>query len=172
MSSSRTELSRASALPGSRLLGLGHFEAWRPRVIALLIFTATLLVAYWVAWFADRSVVASDHTAQYTAFEQSFPLADGWLLTAALIAALQLWRRRPSALVWLLVLGGAGVYLCSMDVLYDLEHGIYSNGQGGAIELAINILTAVLSIGLLASAWDFRDELLASSTDRQPHRSG
>jgi hypothetical protein len=163
MNASRTDLGQASRLPGSHLLGLGHFEAWRPRVIALLIFTAALLVAYWAAWSADRGAVASDHTAQYIAFEQSFPLADGWLLTAALIAALQLWRRRPSALLWLLVLGGAGVYLCAMDVLYDLQHGIYSNGHGGAIELAINILTAVLSVGLLASAWDFRNELLTTS---------
>ncbi len=53
-----------------------------------------------------------------------------------------------------------------MDVLYDLQHGIYSRGDGGAIELAINILTAVLSTGLLASAWDFRNELLAALTDR------
>ncbi len=53
-----------------------------------------------------------------------------------------------------------------MDVLYDLEHGIYSTGHGGAIELVINILTAVLSIGLLASAWDFRHELIAASADR------
>jgi hypothetical protein len=166
MNASRTDLGQASRIPGSHLLGLGHFEAWRPRVIVLLIFTAALLVAYWVAWSTDRSIVASSHTAQYIAFEQSFPLADGWLLTAALIGALQLSRRRPSALLWLLVLGGAGIYLCAMDVLYDLQHGIYSNGHGGAIELAINILTAVLSVGLLASAWDFRHELLAASAER------
>jgi hypothetical protein len=163
MNATRTGVGQASRLPGSHLLGLGHFETWRPRVIALLIFTVALLVAYWVAWCADRGIVASNHTAQYIAFEQSFPLADGWLLTAALIAAIQLSRRRPSALLWLLVLGGAGVYLCAMDVLYDLQHGIYSNGHGGAIELAINILTAVLSVGLLASAWDFRHELLTTS---------
>jgi ferric-dicitrate binding protein FerR (iron transport regulator) len=166
MSASRTSLGPASRLPGSRLLGLGYFEAWRPRVIALLIFTSALLVAYWVAWWADRGIVASSHTAQYIGFEQSFPLADGWLLTAALVATLQLSRRRPSALLWLLVLGGAGVYLCAMDVLYDLEHGIYSGGHGGVIELAINILTVVLSTGLLASAWDFRHELLADLDDR------
>ncbi len=163
MNPPRTDLGQASRLPGSHLLGLGHFETWRPRVIVLLIFTATLLVAYWVAWSTDRGIVASNHTARYIAFEQSFPLADGWLLTAALIAALQLWRRRPSALMWLLVLGGAGVYLCAMDVLYDLQHDIYSKGHGGVIELAINILTAVLSVGLLASAWDFRHELLTTS---------
>ena len=41
-----------------------------------------------------------------------------------------------------------------------------TRGDGGAIELAINILTAVLSTGLLASAWDIRNELLAALTDR------
>src|SRR5580692_5972396 len=111
MNASRTDMGQASRLPGSHLLGLGHFEAWRRRVVVLLIFTSVLVVTYWVAWCADRGIVASSHTAQYIAFEQSFPLADGWLLTAALIAALQLSRRQPSALMWLLVLGGVGVYL-------------------------------------------------------------
>ncbi len=158
------EPTQASTWRCLRLLALDDFEVWRRRVIGLLIFTSGLLVAYWVAWFADRGIVASDNTAEYIAFEQSFPLADVWLLGAALIAAIQLWRRRPSTLMWLLVLGGAGVYLCALDVLYDLEHGIYTKGHGGAIELTINLLTAVLSAGLLASAWRYRHELLGNSS--------
>lgn len=43
-----------STLRCFRLLGLDDFEVWRRRTIALLIFTSVLLVAYWVAWFADR----------------------------------------------------------------------------------------------------------------------
>ena len=40
--------------------------------------------------------------------------------------------RRPIALMWLLLAAGAGVYLFGMDVLYDLEHGIWwSSGGGG-----------------------------------------
>ncbi len=42
MNAPRTDLGQASRLPGSHLLGLGHFEAWRRRVIALLIFIAAL----------------------------------------------------------------------------------------------------------------------------------
>jgi hypothetical protein len=166
MNSSPTEPSQTSTPRNFRLLNLNDFEVWRPRVMALLIFTSVLLVAYWVAWFADRGIVASDHTAQYIAFEQSFPLADAWLLTALLVAGIQLWRRRPSALVWMFVVGGAGVYLAALDVLYDLQHGIYTKPQGGAIELAINLVTTVLSIGLLTSGWRFRHELLENSTDR------
>ena len=166
MNASPAEPTEASTLRCFQLLGLDDFEVWRPRVIALLIFTSALLVTYWAAWFADRGIVASDHTAEYIAFEQSFPLADGWLLGAALLAAIQLWRREPSALMWLMVLSGAGVYLCAMDALYDSEHGIYTKGQSGAIELTINLVTAVLSIGLLTTAWHFRHELLGNSTDR------
>ncbi len=47
MNTSRTDMGQASRLPGSHLLGLGHFEAWRRRVIVLLIFTSVLMVAYW-----------------------------------------------------------------------------------------------------------------------------
>jgi len=36
----------------------------------------------------------------------------------------------------------------------------------GRMSVPRNTLTAVLSVGLLASAWDFRYELLAASTDR------
>jgi drug/metabolite transporter (DMT)-like permease len=157
MSSSLAEPSQASTLRCFRLLGLDDFEVWRQRVMGLLIFTSALLVAYWAAWFADRGIVAS---------EQSFPLADVWLLGAALLSAIQLWRRRPSALMWLLVLGGAGVYLCALDVLYDLEHGIYTKSHGGVIELTINLITAALSTGLLASAWRYQHELFGNSTRR------
>jgi hypothetical protein len=130
-----------------------HFELWRPRVTVWLLVAAALLVAYWLAWFTDRNIVASDHSAQYVSFEQSFPLADAWLLAAVLMAAVQLWRRQPSASMWLIVVGGAGVYLGALDMLYDLQHGIYAKGSGGAIELAINLITVVSSIGAIRFGW-------------------
>jgi hypothetical protein len=137
---------------------------WRPRVAAWLAVAAALLVMYWVAWFTDRSVVASAHTPEYIAFEQAFPLADAWLAGAVVMAAIQLWRRRPSALIWLTVVGGAGVYLCALDVLYDLQHGVYASGNGGAIEFGINAITALSSIGVMRFAWRFRHQLLGDST--------
>jgi hypothetical protein len=83
------EPSHASTPRRFRLLGLDDFEVWRRGVTGLLIFTSALLVAYWAAWFADRGIVASNHTVEYVAFGQSFPLADAWLPGAALIAAIQ-----------------------------------------------------------------------------------
>lgn len=165
--SSLTEPTEVGTLRGSRLLMLDDFEVWRRRGVGLLGFGSVLVVAYWVLWFADRSMITSDHGAAYIAFEQAFPVADGWLAGAAVLAAIQLWRRRLlSALVWVFAMGGAGMYLCAMDVLYDLEHGIYTTGRGGTFEFAINLATAAWSIGGMIIGWHFRHELVGTQTDR------
>lgn len=49
-----------------------------------------------------------------------------------------------------------------MDVLYDLEHGVWAKGGNGLVELAINLLTLVLSLTVVRWAWMRRDALLAS----------
>ena len=84
-------------------------------------------------------------------------------LTVTLIgAAWTLSHRSPMALFWLLAGGGAGLYLFGMDVLYDLENGIWWNsGAGGVIELVINVVTLAVSIWLLRWAWTRRHALLA-----------
>lgn len=136
------------------------FERWRPRVAVWLLFAGALVLSYWTAWFADRPLVASADGAGYIDFEQSFPLADLWLMTALVLGAAALWRRRPSAIVWLAVAGGAGFFLCGLDVLYDLEHGIYAAAGGGWIELGINLITGISAAGVILFAWQHREYLL------------
>jgi hypothetical protein len=138
-----------------------QFRVSRRIAVAGLLLASLLLAGYWVAWLANRSLVASDDTAGYIAFEQAFPLADAWLLATALLAALQLLRRRPTALVWASALGGAGIYLCALDVLYDLQHGIYAKGGAGLVELGINLFTLASGVAILAFAVRFREQLLA-----------
>ena len=58
---------------------------------------------------------------------------------------------------------GAGLYLFCMDVLYDLEHGVWGRGANGLTELAINALTLVLSLAVLRWAWR-RRAVLGSGT--------
>src|SRR5579864_5080368 len=96
-----------------------------------------VLIVYWTLWFAARSTVASVTTRSYYDFENALPAADAWLGVCVVLALRAARARRPSALLWLLAGGGAGVYLFAMDVLYDLEHGIYGQGAGGLIELTI-----------------------------------
>ena len=123
----------------------------------------TVLVAYWTLWFTAREAVESKSTQAYYDFENAFPLADAWLGVCVLLAVLAVRRGSPLALFWLLTGGGAGVYLFCMDFLYDVEHGIYTHGAGGLIELGINLLTLGLSVWFLRWAWTRRDALLARS---------
>lgn len=115
---------------------------------------------YWVLWYAARSVVASNSTRAYYDFENAFPLADAWLGACVLAGLWCLSRRRAAALAWLLMGSGAGVYLFAMDVLYDLENGIYTSGGGGVIEALVNVLTLALSAWFGRWAWQRRDALL------------
>lgn len=66
----------------------------------------------------------------------------------------------PTALLWLRCAGGAGLYLFGMDVLYDLENGIYGSGSGGVVEAAINLLTLTFSLLALRWAWTYRVSLV------------
>lgn len=134
----------------------------RRLVVVLLLVAAGITTAYWVAWYGDRSLVASSTDRAYVDFENAFPVADAWLVLCALLAARALHGRRPAAMLWLLCGGSAGAYLAGMDVLYDLEHGIwFGHGAGGLVELAINVLTVVGSTGALLLGWRHREVLLA-----------
>jgi hypothetical protein len=132
----------------------------RRSMAVLLLVAVGVMAVYWVAWFTHRSLVASETSVPYLQFEQAFPLADGWLAFCMTAAAICLVTFRRAALFWLLAGGGAGLYLFGMDVLYDLEHGIWGKGANGATELAINVLTLALSLFVLRWSWVHHAELL------------
>jgi hypothetical protein len=133
------------------------------RVLGVIGLGVTLLiVAYWTIWYAGgRDLLASAHTTAYYAFENAFPAADAWLALCACISGVHLLRGRPSAIYWLFLTAGAGFYLGLMDVLFDLEHGVYLAANGSdpvavGIEIAINLLTFTLSASVLWWAWHNR----------------
>jgi hypothetical protein len=125
----------------------------------VLLGAAVLILAYWLGWAVHRSLVASETTAAYVEFEDAFPLADGWLALCLVAGSFCLLTNRRGALFWLLAGGGAGLYLLAMDVLYDLQHGIWGKGANGVVELAINLLTLGLSLVVLRWTWVRRDVL-------------
>lgn len=137
-------------------------ERSRRAMAGLLLAAALLIIAYWVAWLTHRSLVASETGVAYTQFEDAFPLADGWLAVCLVAASYCLLTARRAALFWLLAGGGAGLYLFAMDVLYDLQHGIWGKGSNGVIELTINLVTLGLSVFVLRWAWVRREDLLSS----------
>jgi hypothetical protein len=125
----------------------------RRTVQAMLVVAILIDVAYWSVWFADRDVLASAHTQGYYDFENAFPLADLWLGSACLLALVGLVRGARWAAYWLTCAGSAGMYLFGMDFLYDVEHGIFTSGSGGATEGVIVALTLVFSLTVLRYAW-------------------
>ncbi len=133
----------------------------RRTVMVMLVGAIALDAAYWAIWFTQRDWIASEHTQAYYDFENAFPLADLWLGLACVLALVTLVRRRPTALLWLVATGAAGLYLGSMDLLYDLEHDIFTRGGGGAFEAVIVAVTWIFSITVLRYAWTRRGELLA-----------
>ncbi len=118
-----------------------------------------IMVAFWAAWFGHRSLVASSTTDVYIGFENAFPAPDAWLTLCLIGAGISLRRRRPIALLWLLLSAGAGGYLFAIDVAFDVEHGIWASGAGGLIELGINLLTLTLTVAIIRWAWRNRLEL-------------
>jgi hypothetical protein len=138
----------------------------RPRgwllAFVLMLFGTVSTIVYWVIWFCfDRSLVANQTTEAYYTFEGAFPLADGWMALTSLLGAIALYRRRASALLWILLSGSASIYLGLMDTLYNLENGIYKHHAGGSlvIEIAINILSFAIPIYCVGFAWRARHSL-------------
>lgn len=129
--------------------------------LGLVAFGFVSIVIYWFIWFfVDRGLLANLDTESYYVFENAFPAADGWLAVACAFGAWTLWKRRASALFWLLVGGSSSVYLGLMDVLYDLENGIYKAPKGdvGAviIELCINVFALGMGAWAMAFGWKHR----------------
>lgn len=139
----------------------GVGEGARRRMALLLVSAAAVVVAYWALWFGHRSLVASGTGAGYVQFEDAFPVADAWLVVCLVLGALTLVTRRPSSLLFMVAGAGAGLYLFALDVLYDLQHGIWAKGANGLTEFAINVVTLVLSLAVLRWAWRRRAALLS-----------
>ncbi len=138
----------------------------RRTVEAMLVVAIVLDIAYWSIWFSQRDWIASEHRKAYYEFEEAFPLADLWLGISCVFALMTLRRRQESALFWLLCAGSAGLFLFSMDLLYDLENGIFTKGAGGAFEGVIVLLTLVFSVTVLTWSWRHRGELLSGRQEQ------
>jgi hypothetical protein len=136
-------------------------ERSRRRVAYALLTGAALLVLYWAAWLLDRALLAADTRPAYYEFEGAFLLGDLWLATCLALGARALTGRRSSALLWLLAAGGAGGFLLAVEVLYNLQHGVWFASQRGLAELVRNLATGAGTVGLFTWAWPRRTELLA-----------
>ncbi|HEY0463410.1 MAG TPA: hypothetical protein VGC79_04335 [Polyangiaceae bacterium] len=131
-------------------------------ILGVIIFGVLATLAYWVVWFGiDREILASAHSDSYYAFENAFPVADSWMIACGVAASVALVRRRASSLLWVIAAGATSVYLGLLDVLFDLQNGIYRSPDTGgvAVEIAINVLTLTFGALIMIWAWRARREL-------------
>ncbi len=147
---------RAAAPVGARVLG------------TLLVGASALTVLYWIEFFSSGMVQASADPC-YLGFERAFPGADGWAAAAALVAGVALWRGRPSAVVFGIAAGSAYVFLGFMDVLYNLEHGMYALRTAEmANETLINVVCLTLGPAAMIFPWRWRRALDVDSRCARP----
>jgi hypothetical protein len=133
-------------------------------MVALLWFGALATLAYWVVWFGvDRRWLANADTPTYYAFENAFPAADAWMAVTGALGAIALQRQRATALLWMLLAGSASIYLAGMDILFDLENGIYRSPDLGsvAVELFINLGCLTGGAAIVLFAWRYRGHFVS-----------
>jgi hypothetical protein len=133
--------------------------------MGIAIFAFVAIAAFWLIWYGvDRDILAAAHTEVYYGFENAFPMADSFMALCAAAVVWSLWQRRAVSFFWCIAGGSMSVYLGALDVLFDLENGIYAtrDNLGGVItEILINLLTLLLGAILLVWAWKQRRALAA-----------
>jgi hypothetical protein len=125
---------------------------------ALLIVGAIVTALYWWSYFTGGDVMAT-HERWYTAFESSFPVADGWMALCMAAAGASLLMKRGWAAPLGLMAGSALIYLAAMDITFNIENGMYAlAGANDAMkfEIFINATTLILGVWTLAASWPRR----------------
>jgi hypothetical protein len=92
----------------------------------------------------------------YSAFEDAFPVADGWMSVCLIGAGLGLWRGQRSAPFFGLMAGGALLYLAVLDITFNVERGLYAllPASGPMVtEALINVASLALGVTAVAMCW-------------------
>lgn len=131
------------------------------KVVSILLdLTGAMTVVYWVLYFAAGAVQA-ETSEIYIAFENSFPAADAWMSAACFIGAAGLLLRRHWGLLFGICAGATMIFLGLMDVLFNLEQGMYAVMNGEMVfETLINVWTLGFGVFVLWFLWSRRKLLL------------
>jgi hypothetical protein len=122
---------------------------------ALLILGALVTAFYWWSYFTGGDVMVS-HERWYTAFESSFPVADGWMALCMAAAGVGLWRGDAWGGRVGLLAGSALIYLAAMDITFDVENGMYAlaaTNDAMKFEMFINATTLALGVWTILVSW-------------------
>jgi len=122
---------------------------------ALLLLGAAVTIAYWINYVVAGDVcVVPD--LWYSAFEDAFPIADGWMGLCMIAAGIGFWRGNRSAPLFGLMAGSALIYLAAIDITFNVERGLYRllPASGAMVtEAVINVASLALGITTVTLCW-------------------
>ena len=122
---------------------------------ALLILTTAVTAYYWWSYFTGGDVMVL-HERWYTAFESSFPVADGWMALCSLVAGMGFLIGARLAAPFGLMAASALLYLAAMDITFNVENHMYALAAANdamKFEIFINASCVILGVWTLAAAW-------------------
>lgn len=126
------------------------------RILGVLLIVAALVTAYyWWSYFHGGDVRVVD-ARWYTAFESSFPVADGWMALCSLLAGIGLVTNSRYAGAFGLLAASAIIYLACMDITFDVENGMYAMAHANdamKFEIFINVSCVILGLATLLVSW-------------------
>lgn len=90
----------------------------------LLICVAIVCIYYWADYYFSGGVqlIKDDW---YIKFQNSFPLADLWMIACAITGAIGLLTEETYGLVFALLSGSSLIFLGLMDVTFNLQNNLY-----------------------------------------------
>jgi hypothetical protein len=121
----------------------------------LLILGASVTALYWWSYFTGGDVMVL-RERWYTAFESSFPVADGWMALCMFAAGIGLWCGKKWGARAGLLAGSALIYLAAMDITFDVENGMYALAAANdamKFEILINATTLILGVWTILASW-------------------
>jgi hypothetical protein len=122
---------------------------------ALLVLGAVVTLAHWMNYFIAGDVRVLPE-CWYAAFEDSFPIADGWMALCMFVAGVGLWRGTLFGTLYGLMAGSALLYLAAMDITFNIEHGLYAMlPKSGPMltEAWINASSLGLGVATITMCW-------------------
>ncbi len=122
--------------------------------VVLEVLVGIFTIVFWLLFLFVPNSVQSSTEKCYMVFQHSFIAADLWMCVAFFLSAYYLYHGSTAGVMWGIVAGGTFVFLGLMDILYNIENGMYKNINSGMFfEILINLTSVVFGGYTINYVW-------------------
>lgn len=122
--------------------------------VVLEVLVGVLTIIFWILFLFVPNSVQSSNERCYMVFQKSFIAADLWMSIAFFLSAYYLYHHNPVGVLWGIVAGGTFVFLGLMDILYNIENGMYKHiNTGMFFEILINLVSIIFGAYTIFYTW-------------------